>query len=122
MEECLDSMREEHKFATKELSDFKAKIKKAQVLFNMAKAANAMLEKSQSAQSEVFAQIKEQVSFDKVRTDLNRAFANMNTAIERRKNASFLTAKKVEPKAIEGVKQGEVIDLSRVGERITIKR
>lgn len=89
MEECLDGMRAEHAQATTELHQFADKITEAEALFDMAKAANKMLAKSQSAQQAVYAQIKEQVSFDKVRSDLNRAFANLNTAIERRKNAAF---------------------------------
>jgi hypothetical protein len=89
MEECLAGMRAEHASATRELAQFKDRIEEAEALFEMAKAANKMLEKSQTAQQAVYQQIKEQVSFDTVRNDLNRAFANLNTAIERRKNSAF---------------------------------
>lgn len=83
---ALSEMKTEQSAAVDELNTFQAKIKKAKSLFNLAKSANAMLEKSQSAQAEVYAQIKEQVAFDTVRTDLNRAFANLNSAVERRKS------------------------------------
>jgi hypothetical protein len=98
MQECLDGMRNEQSQATKELAQFKDKITEAEALFDMAKAANKMLAKSQSAQAAVFADIKEQVSFDVVRSNLNRAFANLNTAVERRKNAAAFTG--VRPEAI----------------------
>jgi hypothetical protein len=37
----------------------------------------------------VFAKIKEQVAFDAVRTQLNRSFANLNLALERRADAQL---------------------------------
>jgi carboxylesterase type B len=119
MEEALGSMKDEQSLATVELKKFAEKIKKAQVLFGMAKAANRMLEKSQTAQEQVFAQIKEQVSFNKVRSDLNRAFANLNSAVERRKNAALLSDQS--PKALPEPKV-EVIDLGKVGSRVKVER
>lgn len=118
MQDCLDSMREEHRAAKTQLKDFEGRIKKAKVLFNMAKAANAMLEKQADAQAQLFADIKQQVSFEKVRTDLNRAFANMNTAIERRKNAALPPAK---PQAALPAAPMEVIDLTKPQQRIGIR-
>lgn len=117
MEEALESMKAEHQAATGELKMFKDKIKKAQILFNLAKAANKMLEKSQSAQAAVFAQIKEQVSFDKVRKDLNRAFANLNSAVERRKNTALFSKPAAQLEAAPNV---DIIDITKVGQRIKI--
>ena len=113
MKEALVGMREEQRMSTEALSQFKAKIKKAQVLFNMAKAANKMLEKSASAQEQVYAEIKEAVSYNKVRSDLNRAFANLNSAVERRKTASILNSPRADRTlALPAKSSVEVIDIT----------
>jgi len=50
-------------------------------------AAQKVVKMSKSAEAQVFAKIKEQVAFDAVRTQLNRSFANLNLALERREDA-----------------------------------
>lgn len=116
MEEALKAMRQEQEYAAVELGEFKKKIRKAEVLFNMAKAANKMLEKSASAQEQVYAEIKEAVSFNKVRNDLNRAFANLNSAVERRKTASMVNGQRDQaalPPAVEVVDLGNVSQMRK---------
>jgi flagellar motility protein MotE (MotC chaperone) len=122
MATLLKEMKQEQTSATQELSEFARRIRKGQTLFNLAKAANKMLEKSASAQSVVFAQIKEQVAFDKVRTDLNRAFANLNSAVDRRKNATMFAAPVKPVAALPPIQEGEVIDLTKAGQKITIRK
>jgi hypothetical protein len=93
MEEGLEAMRGEHRYATELLNDFEKQIAKARRIWKMSLAMNKALEKSQSAQAEVYGKIKEQVAFDKVRSNLNKAFANLNTTIERRKNSAMFESK-----------------------------
>lgn len=115
----LTSLRAEHQAATDELANFKGQIDKARRIYKVAQAMNKALERSQSAQQEVFGRIKEQVAFDTVRTNLNRAFANLNTAVERRKNNSIIATpspKELSPAPDPAIK---VIDLGRVGQRVT---
>lgn len=119
MQTLLYEMKSEQTSATGELEEFKRRIRKAQTLFNLAKAANKMLEKSASAQSVVFAQIKEQVAFDKVRTDLNRAFANLNSAVDRRKNTAMFSGAKPAA-ALPPKPEVEVIDLGKVTSKIPV--
>lgn len=93
MEVGLTELRNEQTAATGELSRFKLQVDKARRIYKVAGAMNKALEVSQSAQAVVFAKIKEDVAFDKVRSDLNRAFANLNSAVERRKNAALFAPK-----------------------------
>lgn len=126
MEECLAGMRLEQASATRELAAFQDKIDEAEAIFDMAKAANKMLEKSQTAQQAVYAQIKESVALDKVRNDLNRAFANLNTAMERRKNAAFVASPPQPVAALPPMDEATIIDaqVTRVetGERMRVRR
>jgi hypothetical protein len=84
MHEGLTDMKQEQKTARHELKNTEMQIKKAQAIYKMALAAQRVTALSKSAEAQVFAQIKEQVAFDSVRTQLNRAFSNLNVAIERR--------------------------------------
>lgn len=118
MKEGLEALRNEQRYATEELSNFKGQIDKARRIWKVSVAMNAALEKSQSAQAQVFADIKEKVAFDTVRTNLNKAFSNLNTAIERRKNSALFDDKhtKALPEASPKV---EVIDLGKVKEKVS---
>ena len=123
MEDALADMKQEQTLATQELAVFKSKIKKAETLFNMAKAANKMLEKSASAQEQVFNEIKESVSFTKVRNDLNRAFANLNSAVEQRKNAAILKGRGNDVKVLpERTQTAEVVDLGTARQKTAVRR
>ena len=98
MGESLEALKTEQNFASEALTDFSKQIDKARRIYKVAQAMNKALESSQSAQAKVFAEIKEKVAFDKVRTDLNRAFANLNMAVERRRQNALPT---VEVKQID---------------------
>lgn len=116
----LDSLRTEQKAAQKELGTAKETIEKMERLWKVANAMNKALAASAIAQDKKFNEIKKAVAFDTVRTNLNRAFANLNTSIERRKNAEFFEQEK-EAKAL-GPKT-EVIDLEAVEkEKAPIRR
>lgn len=118
MEQGLTDLKLEQTSAQGELDKFKTNIDKARRIYKVALAMNKALERSQSAQAKVFADIKEQVSFDKVRSDLNRAFANLNSAVDRRKNANLFAsaAAKSLPPAVE------VIDITQPRVLTSVKR
>lgn len=84
MHELLEEMKKEQTEAQEKLRDFIARIAKAKAIFDMSGAANKLAAMSKSAQAKVFADIKEQVAFDRVRTELNRSFASLNMAISKR--------------------------------------
>lgn len=86
MKEGLTELRAEQTDASGELKTFKSQIDKAQRIYKVALAMNRALASSQSAQAAVFMDIKKQVSFDTVTTTLNKSFAKLDSAIERRRN------------------------------------
>lgn len=92
MEESLQTMKEEQSNARGELKAFNEKIKRAEAIYKMSLAAQNVVRLSGSAEAAVFAEIKEKVAFDSVRSQLNRAFANLNLALERRQDAVRLAA------------------------------
>lgn len=120
MEEGLTSLREEQQYARAELAAFKSKIDKAKRIYKVALAMNAALAMDPSAQKEVFADIKEQVSFDAVRTSVNLAFSNLNTKIERRKTAGAFKATKLAPKQLEAAQEPNLPNLTTIKNRQTI--
>lgn len=87
MHEALVEMKREQSAARRELQNFEQQIRKAKAIYKMALAAQKVVKLSRSAEAQVFAQIKEQVAFDAVRTQLNRSFANLNLALEKRADA-----------------------------------
>jgi hypothetical protein len=112
MELGLNSLKDEHAAAASELDKFKGQIDKAKRIWKVANAMNSALAASQSAQAQVFADIKEQVAFDTVRNNLNRAFANLNTAVDRRKTAISLKQPKAAaalPEATPAFSEGVVL-------------
>lgn len=92
MHESLEDMKREQSAARRELQQFEEKIKRAKAILKMAMAAQKVVQLSKTSEQKVFAQIKEQVAFDAVRTQLNRTFASLNTALERRADARVLPA------------------------------
>ena len=87
MGQALSGMKREQSAARRELSNFDQQITRAKAIYTMALAAQKVVKMSKSAEAQVFAKIKEQVAFDAVRTQLNRSFANLNLALERREDA-----------------------------------
>jgi hypothetical protein len=60
------------------------KIKEAESIYQMALAAQRVTALSKSAEEQVFAKIREEVAFNSVRSSLNRAFAQLNLALDKR--------------------------------------
>lgn len=89
MHEALAGMKSEQSAARAQLADFEKKITKAKAIYKMSIAAQNVVKLSRSAEAEVFAKIKEQVAFDAVRSQLNRSFANLNLALERRADSQL---------------------------------
>lgn len=87
MHDGLLDMKREQSTARHELANFEQQIKKAKAIYKMALAAQRVTQLSKSAEAQVFAKIREEVAFDSVRTQLNRAFANLNLALEKRVDA-----------------------------------
>lgn len=87
LHESLVDLKEKQTDSRRDLADFNAKIKKAQAIFKVSLAAQRVTRLSKSAESQVFAQIREQVAFDSVRTQLNRSFASLNLSLARRIDA-----------------------------------
>jgi hypothetical protein len=90
MHSGLADMKAQQTEARKALAAFSQQIKKAEAIYKMALAAQRVTQLSHSAEAKVFAQIKEQVAFDSVRTQLNRSFASLNLALERRADSKAL--------------------------------
>lgn len=103
MHGALESMKVQQRVAREELAHFEQQITKAKAIYRMSMAASKVVKLSKSAEAQVFAHIKEQVAFDAVRTSLNQAFANLDMALERRKDAVAAPAPKQLPPAAEAV-------------------
>jgi chromosome segregation ATPase len=116
MEAGLIELKREQTAATGELASFKGQIDKARRIYKMAQAMNKALEKSTSAQAQVFADIKEKVAFDTVRTNLNRAFSNLSSAVDRRRNSAMFAPKQL----TEGPLKAEVVDLGKVATKVPL--
>ncbi|OGM95256.1 hypothetical protein A2524_04405 [Candidatus Wolfebacteria bacterium RIFOXYD12_FULL_48_21] len=85
MHTALEDMVTERNVAEHQLKDFGQQIKKAQAIYSMSMAAQKVTQLSKTAEAQVYADIKQQVAFDTVRTQLNRSFASLSQAVERRK-------------------------------------
>ena len=76
--------------ARRDLYEFEQAIKKAKMLYKMALAAQRVTALSKSAEERVLENIKTEIAFDSVRSNLNRSFARLNTAMARRKERPAL--------------------------------
>jgi uncharacterized coiled-coil protein SlyX len=94
MHEALNEMKDQQRQARQALKDFTMKIKEAESIYQMALAAQRVTALSKSAEEQVFAKIREEVAFNAVRSSLNRAFAQLNLALDKRNDvqASSLPA------------------------------
>lgn len=119
----LAELREEQRLSQLALDDAKNAIAKMQRIWKVANAMNKALTASASAQSAVFQQMKMDVGTDAVRSNLNRAMARLNTAVERRKNGSYLPAAKPQAALPPAPAQSNVIDLTNVkqGTRVSVR-
>ena len=80
----LTEARSEQEGARKDLLEFEKAIKKAKSLYKIALAAQKVESFNVRDEAKVLQDIKTQVAFDSVRSNLNRSFARMNTAMAKR--------------------------------------
>ena len=104
MHEALANMKQEQTQARRDLKELDTRIIKAKAIYKMALAAQKVTQLSQSAEAQVFAQIREQVAFDSVRTQLNKSFSSLNLALERRNDAKALN-----PASTGNVIEGQIV-------------
>ena len=64
------------------LENTRAQIDKANAIYEMAKSAQHAMQLSQPAEQQVFDQIVKDIAFDQVETELHRAFAQLDQALE----------------------------------------
>lgn len=114
MAEGLEELRGEQKAAQIELHNAEGVIKKMQRLWTVACAMNKALAASASAQKMVFDQIRQDTAVETVTTNLNRAFASLETAVQRRRTAALFNVPSSPTKELPPAV--EVIDITkRVG-------
>lgn len=85
MHEGLAQLESKQELARKALVDLNQKIAKAESIYKMSLAAQKVLQFSKSAEDKVFQDIKAKVAFDSVRTNMHRAFADLNLAVRQSK-------------------------------------
>lgn len=107
MHEGLKDARIDHADTEKSLEGLAVAIKKGQAIYKMALATQKVTKFSSDAQAKVFQDIKTQVAFDSIRSNLNRSFARLNTAMAKRQ---------AQPALSEG-RPVQVIDVTPVPER-----
>lgn len=90
MHDALEAARKEQGQTRQDLYEFEQAIKKAKMLYKMALAAQRVTAFSKSAEEKVMENIKTEVAFDAVRSNLNRSFARLNTAMARRQERPTL--------------------------------
>lgn len=84
----LKEMKEEQAQARVAVQDLSQKIKKAEAIYKMSLAAQRVTSFSHDSEQKVFADIKQQVAFDAVRSQLNRSFAALDRAMAKRTELS----------------------------------
>lgn len=110
MAEGMEELEAEQRDVRQALIDYKHQIDKAEDIWNVAKAMNRALERTQSLKEAAFADIKNKVAFDTVNANLNRAFANLDRAVAKRKNLS-VGVMPAQPEATKALPQpSEVIE------------
>jgi len=85
MHQALENMKTEKANAQANFNDLIQKIKKGEAIYKMSMAAQKVTQLSKTAQAQVFAEIKQQVAFDTIKSQLNRSFASLSQAVESRK-------------------------------------
>lgn len=88
----LKEMKAEQAVARAAVSDLAQKIKKAQAIWKMSLAAQRVTSFSKTSEAKVFADIKQQVAFDAVRSQLNHSFAALDRAMAKRTELSARAA------------------------------
>ena len=85
MHEALLLQKTEQEAARVKLADLGQRIEKARAIYDMSMAAQRVTELSSSAAAKVYQEIKQKIAFDSVRSELNKSFASLNTALNQRK-------------------------------------
>jgi|SRR5271157_1752164 len=88
MHSGLKEMKTEQAAARAVVADLAQKIKKATAIYKMSLAAQRVTSFSKTSEEKVFADIKQQVAFDAVRSQLNRSFAALDRAMAKRTELS----------------------------------
>jgi hypothetical protein len=90
MHDAIAEARKEQTQARRDLYEFEQAIRKAKILYKMGLAAQRVTAFSKSAEEKVLENIKTEIAFDSVRSNLNRSFARLNTAMARRQERPAL--------------------------------
>ncbi|MFZ2192794.1 MAG: hypothetical protein WAV31_00970 [Candidatus Moraniibacteriota bacterium] len=85
MSSGLDDMKKRQAEAATKLDALSKTIEKAKAIYKMSLAAERVTQLSKPAEAIVFADIKERIAFDTVRTQLNHSFASLNNAVNLRR-------------------------------------
>jgi chromosome segregation ATPase len=100
MKDALQDMKSEQAAARGELANLEQQIAKAEAILKMSLAAQKVTKLSKAAESQVYADIKKKIAFDKVRSQLNKTFASLDRSLDRRRE---VTMKLPEPKNVESI-------------------
>lgn len=109
--EGLQAAKNEVEQRREDLAVFDKDIKKAKAIYKMALATQKVSGFDKAAEQKVFQDIKQQVAFDSVRTNLNRSFAQMNAVLAKRQIRPALPASSPALPASTG---GQVIEMQKI--------
>lgn len=98
MHEALVDQKSEQADARKALGGLSVSIDKARAIYDMSLAAARVTALSKSAEAKVFDEIRSKVAFETVRSNLNRSFAQLSNALERRKQISVSSSRSLPEK------------------------
>lgn len=84
MQEKLADRKEKYKAYAEAVEDLKAAIRKATMIYKAAAAMENAAKLAGTAESRVFDQIKREVAFGQVRTNLNKALSELNNSVDAR--------------------------------------
>lgn len=88
MHNGLVEMKQEQAEARKAVAELERQIDKAEAIYKMALAAERVTSFSKNTEAKVFADIKQKVAFDAVRSKLNKSFASLDRAMAKRTELS----------------------------------
>lgn len=122
MANSLEVLRGEQSSFKAVILEMKKAVDKARRIYKVANAINKALEKSATAQQAVFREIKQQVAFDTVRGNMNKARARLRSAVERRRTTPMAFKSQLSlPPATAG-SGVDVIDLGNVPVKVPVNR
>lgn len=114
--EGLTQMEADYDYADGQLKEYKGQIDKAERLWKVAVAINTALAVSEKARADVFRDIKQKVAFDTVTTNLNRAFAKLDTSVREHRQAAFPPSDEAKALPPASAPDSVVIDLTKAGQ------